>query len=288
MKRLIVTPLLLSSYTAIILLLATPVMASYWQFLERPPGFEVKPSPRYSSAGECEAAFKIVDQRLKKAYPGRYPLIGSCEEIQASAKDTTPQPAIVAALPAVAAGSSRAVSLPKAKPIHSFSKRYFVEFRARAADSYGHLYVLFGELNGRSEIVKSEIAGLHPAGDANDCANCSIISWTLGHFIFVPAEIGASDGDLEEKYVTARYRVIVDEATFNKVSAYISEQKKAEQLTWHALWKNCILFGNGIAKILDLKTPDFLLLKPEAYVESLRALNVGEPQGPLRFAAQAR
>ena len=78
MKPRIVTFLLLGSGIAIIALLATPAMA-YWQFLERPPGFEVKPSPRYGSQKECEAAFKKAEAALKKAYPGRYPLVGSCE-----------------------------------------------------------------------------------------------------------------------------------------------------------------------------------------------------------------
>src|ERR1700691_4088838 len=49
--------------------------------------------------------------------------------------------------------------------------RYFVEFRARNAASYGHMYVMFGEVNAHHEVVKSEIAGLFPAGDARGCEN---------------------------------------------------------------------------------------------------------------------
>ena len=59
--------------------LNTPALA-YWQFMERPPGVEVKPSPRYATQKECEAALKKVEAELKKAYPDRYPLVGSCEE----------------------------------------------------------------------------------------------------------------------------------------------------------------------------------------------------------------
>jgi hypothetical protein len=58
---------------------ATPALA-YWQFMERPPGMEVKPSPRYSTQKQCEEALKKVEAALKKAYPDRYPLVGSCEE----------------------------------------------------------------------------------------------------------------------------------------------------------------------------------------------------------------
>lgn len=62
-------------------LLATPASA-YWQFMERPAGAEVVPSPRYSSQKECEAALKKAEARLKKAYPNRYPLVGSCESFK--------------------------------------------------------------------------------------------------------------------------------------------------------------------------------------------------------------
>ena len=170
------------------------------------------------------------------------------------------------------------------KTAQSSYKPYFVEFRSRAAATYGHMYVIYGQLNGRGEIVKSDIAGLHPAGDANDCDNCSVITWTLGHLLFVPSETGASDGDLEEKYVTARYRVMVDAATFKKVSAHINKLK-TDQRVWHALLHNCVSFGNDIAGSLDLKTPTFIWMEPKDYVESLRDLNGGKPQKPLRFAA---
>ena len=64
---------------ATVALMARPAVA-YWQFMERPPGVEVKPSPRYSTQKECEAAIKKAEAALKKAYPDRYPLVGSCEE----------------------------------------------------------------------------------------------------------------------------------------------------------------------------------------------------------------
>jgi hypothetical protein len=79
MKLRVDTLLLLGSCIATVALLATPALA-YWQFIERPAGVEVKPSPRYGSQKACEAALKTAEARLKKAYPDRYPLVGSCEE----------------------------------------------------------------------------------------------------------------------------------------------------------------------------------------------------------------
>jgi hypothetical protein len=198
-----------------------------------------------------------------------------------SAQSAKPETTIAVAPPAAPSPTS------KTKPATNSYKPYFVEFRARSAASYGHMYVIYGQLNGRGEIIKSDIAGLHPAGDANNCENCSVISWTLGHVLFVPSETGASDGDLEEKYVSARYRVMVDAPTFKKVSAYI-RKLKAETPMWNALWKNCVSFGNNIAESVGLKTPSFIWLEPKDYVEHLRELNGGKPQGPLKFAAPNR
>jgi hypothetical protein len=162
---------------------------------------------------------------------------------------------------------------------------YFIEFRARSAASYGHMYVLYGKVNGRDEIVESRIAGLHPAGDANDCFNCSVFNWTIGHLVPVPSETGASDGDLEEKYVTARYRVWLTPVEFKKVDAYI-KKLQADNPTWNALWNNCVGFGRNIAEYMGLKVPAFIWLEPEDFVNGLREENgMAKEQLPLKDAA---
>ena len=81
MKSLAVTALQLGALVSIVVALTTPALA-YWQFIERPPGLEVKPSPRYGGQKQCEEALKKVEAALKKAYPDRYPLVGSCEEFR--------------------------------------------------------------------------------------------------------------------------------------------------------------------------------------------------------------
>jgi len=184
-----------------------------------------------------------------------------------------------------AAANDRVVPAPSSPESAAPSyKAYFVEFRSRHAASYGHMYVLYGQVNGQGEIIEVDIAGLHPKGDANDCANCSLLPYTVGHVLFVPSETGASNGDLEEKYVTNRYRVMLGAAAFNTVAAYIM-QKKAEKPMWNAVVSNCVTFGNDIAAHMGLKTPAAAnLLKPEIYIDSLREMNGGEPQEALRFA----
>jgi hypothetical protein len=173
---------------------------------------------------------------------------------------------------------------------YSPSKRFFVEFRARNAASYGHMYVMYGEVNERHEVIRSQIAGFFPAGDAQNCENCSVYNWTIGHVIPVPSEIGASDGDLEEQYVLARYRVWIDAAQYERLVAYI-KQRKAHQGPWHAFLNNCVTFGRDVAAFLNLDMPllmrvsPIVVMYPEAVVEWIRDANGGEKdQGPLKDA----
>jgi hypothetical protein len=170
-------------------------------------------------------------------------------------------------------------------------RRYFVEFRARNAASYGHMYVTYGEANERHEVVRSEIAGFFPAGDRRDCVNCSVYYWTIGHVLPVPSEIGASDGDLEEQYVLARFRVWIDAAQYKRLVAYI-KARKANRGPWNAFLNNCVTFGRDVAVFLNVKMPLLASLSPtvvtypQQLVEAMAKANgVYKDQGALRDAA---
>jgi hypothetical protein len=166
-------------------------------------------------------------------------------------------------------------------------KRYFIEFRSRPDAVYGHLYVLYGEVNSNNEIVKSRIAGLHPTGDSKTCENCSLFNLTIGHVIFVPAETGASDGDRNEKNVTARYRVWMDWAHYKDLDAYIRKLQR-DSPVWNVLVQNCVEFGRSIATHMGLHVPLLVLMEPEAFVTDLRELNgMTKHQHPLRYAANS-
>jgi hypothetical protein len=210
----------------------------------------------------------------------------------ASKADTSTAAATPSASPASAASPKKASSTAgtTAASHDSQGKHYFVEFRARNAASYGHMYVMYGVANDRHEIIKSEIAGFFPAGDKQDCLNCSVYNWTIGHVVPVPSVIGASDGDLEEQYVLARFRVWIDAAQYQRLVAYIKE-RKAHIGPWHALLNNCVTFGRDVAVFLNLKVPFFIavapsiMMYPKDLVEDLREANgVHEDQGPLKDA----
>ena len=187
-----------------------------------------------------------------------------------------------AATPNAAAPKKTVAAQPRRRNIPHV---YFVEFRARNAASYGHMYVLYGRVNAQQQIVESHIAGFFPAGDTRDCANCSVFNWTIGHLIFVPSELGASDGDLEEKYVLARFRVWVTRAEYLKLVAYIKD-REAHKPLWNALWKNCVDFGRDVAEFMNLKVPFFIWTEPKEFVNGLREANgVMVEQKPLKDAA---
>ncbi len=162
------------------------------------------------------------------------------------------------------------------------AKRYFVEFRSRSALSYGHTFLVHGKLNAKGEVgqvTAKQVAGLHPFTESS-------VPWMIGHLIPVVSETGASDGDTEDEYITARYRVLLTEAEYAKASAYIAEHKKNSPL-WHAVLYNCNAWVGSVAKFMELKTPASTMLYPEDYIKELASLNGGQMR-PLRRQQASR
>lgn len=143
---------------------------------------------------------------------------------------------------------------------------YYIEFRARSAQSYGHTFSVYGRLNERGGIATKTVAGLHPFTESE-------VPWVVGHFVLVPSETGASDGDNEDQYVTARFRVVLSRDEYEKVTTYISQLKKQSPV-WHAVLNNCNKFVGSIAQFMGLATPDSTMLMPATYVDALRDLNM--------------
>jgi hypothetical protein len=177
--------------------------------------------------------------------------------------------------PKLASASSTSIEVPAAatnsdtppaaaKPRRSSSSSaakgpYYVDFRSRTAASYGHAFVWFG----KSTDKKVDVAGLHPAGDE--------VPFILGHVIPVPAETGASYGDLDPQYLTANYKVYMSEADAKRVFAYIRKLQATTKF-WNEATSSCTTFMGQIATFMGLKTP-FYMQKPEEYVNQLRDIN---------------
>ncbi|MBB3233661.1 hypothetical protein [Phyllobacterium endophyticum] len=144
--------------------------------------------------------------------------------------------------------------------------RYFIEFRSRYALTYGHSYVMFGRLNKAGQMIDKDVAGLHPASN-------SPVPYVLGHYIPVPAETGASDGDLEDRYKSASWRVMLNETEYRTVVAYI-RKLQARSRFWQATVYNCNAFVGEIARSMGYKTPGHLM-RPQQYITKLRQMNGG-------------
>lgn len=138
---------------------------------------------------------------------------------------------------------------------------YYVDFRARTAASWGHAFVWYGKTTDR----RVEVAGLTPAGDE--------LAYVLGYVTLVPSETGASYGDLDPQYLTANYRVYLNEADAKRVFAYI-KKLQASSPVWNAETFNCTSFIGDIAGYMGLKVP-YRWLRPENYVKTLKEMNGG-------------
>ena len=154
------------------------------------------------------------------------------------------------------------------------SDPYFIEFRSRYAQSYGHAFVVFGRGNGPGKKINpNQIAGLHPATD-------SPVPFWVGHVLPVASETGASEGDTDEIYVSARYRVLLTKGEYDKAVAYIRKLQKTKTL-WQEMVYNCNSFIGDIAAYIGLKTPASALVMPQTYVTELRDLNNGRPRAAI-------
>lgn len=159
-------------------------------------------------------------------------------------------------------GSTETKPAPKSTArLVSAKGPYYVDFRARTAASWGHAFVWYGKTSERAV----EVAGLTPAGDEK--------LYMLGYVLPVPSETGASYGDLDPQYLTANYRVYLNEADAKKVFAYIKKLRESSPV-WSAETFNCTGFIGDIASYMGLKTP-VRWLRPENYVNTLKEMNGG-------------
>jgi hypothetical protein len=89
----------------------------------------------------------------------------------------------------------------------------------------------------------------------------------------VPSETGASYGDLDPQYLTASYRVYLNEPDAKRVFAYI-KKLQASSPVWNAETANCTSFIGSIANFMGLKVP-LRWQRPEDYVNGLKTMNGG-------------
>jgi hypothetical protein len=156
----------------------------------------------------------------------------------------------------------------KTEVVTSGAGQYYFEFRSRYAWDYGHTFVVFGRVGEKPN--KNNVAGLSPKGDDPSM-------WVMGHYVPVPSDTGWTDGDLEDKYLSGRYRVLVSKEQYDRTVAFIRELQ-AKSHTWSAELYNCNAFVADIAKFMGLKVPASTLIYPKVFVANMRKINTGHPE----------
>ncbi|TCL62679.1 hypothetical protein [Rhizobium sp. BK251] len=171
-------------------------------------------------------------------------------------EDKSPQPNVTT--------DSRGLSITD--PARTKAYSHFIEFRSRYALTYGHTYVVFGRVDSNGNAIDPEVAGLAP--ESPDAA-----PYLLGHVIPVPATTGETDGDLEEQYRSASWRVMLSDEEYNDVVAFIRKQQ-ANSHFWQASVDNCNNWVGEIARHMGYKTPN-IWLRPQQFITELRQMNTG-------------
>ncbi|HUC50114.1 MAG TPA: hypothetical protein VMA30_12065 [Xanthobacteraceae bacterium] len=156
---------------------------------------------------------------------------------------------------------------PGATLYTSGSGPYYIEFRSRFSWDYGHTYIVHGRVG--EAPTHASVAGLSPVGDDST-------SWVIGHYVPVPAETGWTDGDLEDKYVTARYRVLMSKEQYDRVMAYVRDLQGRSHV-WSAELYNCNAFVSDIAREMGMKVPASTLIYPKIFITHLRLMNTTNP-----------
>jgi hypothetical protein len=155
----------------------------------------------------------------------------------------------------------------RAAVVTTGSGDYYIEFRSRYAWDYGHTYLIHGRVG--APPTKDSVAGLSPVGDDST-------AWVIGHYVPVPAETGWTDGDLEDKYATARFRVLMNKDEYDRVVGHIKDLQNSSHM-WSAELYNCNAFVGDVAKFMGLKVPASTLIYPKVFVTHLRLMNTGHP-----------
>jgi len=94
----------------------------------------------------------------------------------------------------------------------------------------------------------------------------------IGHYVPVPAETGWTDGDLEDKYISARYRVYMSKAQYDRVMVFV-RQLQASKKVWSAELYNCNAFVGDIAQFMGLRVPKSSLIYPRVFINNMRQIN---------------
>jgi hypothetical protein len=154
------------------------------------------------------------------------------------------------------------VLAPVFAPARAGDSAFYLEFRARTDDEFGHAYMLFEIADAKGRIRPAGVFGFGTATGAPS---------GLFSLFGSPGEIGYTGQDLTTAPLE-KYRVRIDRATYLRVAGAVGEMRKTWTI-YELLFFNCNTFVGDIAAQAGLAAPSFDALLPSAYVQRLRDLN---------------
>jgi hypothetical protein len=147
-------------------------------------------------------------------------------------------------------------------PLHSDDRGYYVEFRARRDNEFGHSYVVLGAVDGQGRGRRLGTVGFGTATGAP--------SGLLAIF-GSPGSVGYTNDDIVQKPIE-RFRISIDRATVRGIVRTTAAMRR----TWTFYWllaRNCNTFVGAIATLVGLHVPYYDAVRPDTYVRELRRLN---------------
>lgn len=135
---------------------------------------------------------------------------------------------------------------------------YFVEFRSRPTETFGHSVVFYGQVDANGRLAKGGVVSLHPIDDEK------------GIIFPSRAWVGPSAQDISER-PDALYRRRVTPREYARVEIAV-RRMKASWHVWHATFINCNDLSIQVADAIGLRRPHGVM-PPSLWVNTLRAMN---------------
>jgi len=181
-------------------------------------------------------------------------------------------PAFILAFALALAGHSSQIAManvdhtivkpPSFAPLRSDDRGYFVEFRVRKDNEFGHSYVVLGAFDRLGHNRRLGVVGFGTAPGAR-----SGMATLLG----AAGRVGYTNNDHAHNPVE-RFRVPVDRATVRKVMGAIFDMHQS-WTGYQLLFRNCNTFAGAIARLIGLNVPLIDAVPPTIYVRELMRLN---------------
>ena len=155
--------------------------------------------------------------------------------------------------------AATAAAQPAMRP--AAGQRYFVEFRARAAEPLGHTFIVHGRTDARGRVIEYRHVGLVPKVDFSQAL-----------ILPVPGTVRPEPDD-QALPTVAIYRRWLSAADYQRV-VWKLRRLQAKQQRWHLVLFNCNDLAIEIADTLNLRRLPSLV-PPKVWVDGLRAMNGG-------------